>query len=129
MQCTHDPIDVGIASEAFAFIGVLTQCSMTAFVIASATRSYFVLEPTRTAFDPWHEMFSCWANKTIVKCPATPHTGRTITFDDHDHPFPAVGLTGCMLHLTRMVSWRAVLHLLPPVICISAICGRRWLRP
>ncbi len=129
MQCTHDPIDVGIASETFAFVGVLTQCSMPTFVVASATRSHFVLEPTRATLDPWHEMFSRWTNEAIVKCASAPHTSRTIAFDDHDHPFPTVELTGCVVHPTRMDPWRAVLHLLPPVICISAICGRRWLRP
>jgi hypothetical protein len=67
MQYTHDPINVGIASEAFAFVGVLAQCSMTAFVVASATRSHFVLDPTGATFDARHEMFGCRMNETIVK--------------------------------------------------------------
>ena len=98
---------------------------MAAFVVASATRRHFIFEPTRAAFDSGHEMFGRRTNETLVEYPATPDTRWTIAFDDHDHPFPTVGLTACVRHLTRMVLWRAVSHLLRPVTCISATCERR----
>ena len=75
---------------------------MSAFVVASPTGSYFVLNPARAALDRWDQMLGGGRVEAIVELHRTPDAEAAITLEDGLHALSSVHLTGFLAVHSRV---------------------------
>jgi len=92
VQRTNDRCPVRVPAPSFAFVEPGARGAVPPFAVAASARGQLVLDPTRAALDPRHQVLRRRGDQAHLERPPTPHALGAVTFEDDRHPLAAVEL-------------------------------------